>query len=301
MGCSKLRVLVTGGSGYVGSVLLPKLSNRHDVTALDIQPPLTSVRWIEKDMASLEPHFLEDYDAIIHLAGIVGDSACDKSPAKAIEMNYLATRNILKQIKGLNKKIIFASTCAVYAVTKCEVNKEDTDPAPLTLYGLTKLASERDVFDSGGVILRFGTLHGKSPRPRFDLVVNRFVRDAVKGKIVVHGGDQIRPFIHVSDAADALFSALTGQPGIYNVSSENMTVLSLAYRISDKIPCKVEVNRQMTDRLSYAVDSSRTQESFGLKFQKRIEDTIAELRNEVSIAGSKQETGSTFEEERDAS
>jgi len=277
-----MRILVTGGSGYLGSVLVPRLtSERHEVAVLDIQPPASSVRWLNADVNSADSDVFGPYDAIVHLAGIVGDAACNREPTKAVETNYLTTKKLAKEFARSNKKMVFASTCSVYGASST-LQTEETDPSPLSLYGLTKLQSEKSVLDASGVVLRFATLHGNSPRIRFDLVVNEFVRRAiVDGKIAVFGGTQIRPFLHVSDAAEAISAAITGDSGVYNVGSENMTILDLANRIKNKTQCEIEIVAEITDKRSYAVDSSKIARKLGLEYKKKIEDTVDELKMAV--------------------
>ena len=277
-----MRILVTGGSGYLGSVLVSRLtSERHEVAVLDIQPPASSVRWLNADVNSADSDVFGPYDAIVHLAGIVGDAACNREPTKAVETNYLTTKKLAKEAARSNKKMVFASTCSVYGASST-LQTEETDPSPLSLYGLTKLQSEKSILDASGVVLRFATLHGNSPRIRFDLVVNEFVRRAiVDGKIAVFGGTQIRPFLHVSDAAEAISAAITGDSGVYNVGSENMTILDLANRIKNKTQCEIEIVAEITDKRSYAVDSSKIARKLGLEYKKKIEDTVDELKMAV--------------------
>jgi nucleoside-diphosphate-sugar epimerase len=273
-----MRILVTGGSGYLGSIVVQRLAKDNSVDVLDIQPPSSKIRWINQDINSANPNLFSSYDAIVHLAGIVGDAACNKEPTKAVETNYLTTKKMAKEFARTNKKIVFASTCSVYGASN-SIQKEDADPSPLSLYGLTKLQSERPVLDAGGVVLRFATLHGNSPKIRFDLVVNEFARRAiVDRKIAVFGGTQIRPFLHVLDAAEAISLAVTGETGVYNVGSENMTILDLAIRIKSITQCNVEIVAEITDKRSYAIDSSKMTAKLGLRYTKKIEDTVNELK-----------------------
>ena len=273
-----MRVLVTGGSGYLGSIVVQRLTRDHEVDVLDISPPVSKRQWINQDINSVDLNLFRSYDAVVHLAGIVGDAACNKEPTKAVETNYLTTKKIAKEFARTNKKMVFASTCSVYGASN-SLQTEDTDPSPLSLYGLTKLQSEKPVLDARGVVLRFATLHGNSPKIRFDLVVNEFARRAiVDRKIAVFGGNQIRPFLHVLDAAEAISLAITGETGVYNVGSENMTILELANRIKGMTQCDIEIVAEITDRRSYAIDSSKMTIKLGLRYTKKIEDTVNELK-----------------------
>lgn len=274
-----MRLLVTGGSGYLGSILLPKLKVRHQVTVLDlVEPASKGYEWIKKDVRNTSANVLVDqFDAVIHLAAVVGDAACNKDPNLAVETNYLATKALARTCENSGKQMIFASTCSVYGANGT-LHKEDGDPEPFSLYGVTKLLAENDVLASGGIVLRLGTLHGDSPRLRLDLVVNHFVRKAMSGRIVVYGGKQLRPFLHVSDAADAFVEAIGTDSGIYNAAAENMTIIELAERIAKVVPCKIEVVEEILDKRSYAVDSAKIREKLGFAPKKTIEDTVEELR-----------------------
>jgi len=280
----KMRTLVTGGSGYLGSVLVTRLGERHDVTVLDLREPSNrEVEWIKEDIRNngrLE-NIAEDFDSVIHLAAVVGDAACNKDPNLAVETNYLATKALAKVCKKNGTQILFASTCSVYGATGLKY-KENDDPQPFSLYGMTKLVAEKDILDAGGIVLRLATLHGYSPRLRVDLVVNEFVRKAMAGRIVVYGGRQLRPFLHVSDAADAFVQALGTASEVYNVASENMSILELAQMISDLIPCKLEVMEQIIDKRSYVVDSTKITERLSFEFKRGIKDSVEELKSALS-------------------
>ncbi len=277
-----MRILVTGGSGYLGSILAPILARRNEISILDIrQPASPEAEWINQDVRNSNPQDLVSrFDAIVHLAAVVGDAACNKDPNLSVETNYLATKALARACQAKGKQMIFASTCSVYGGTNSTLT-EDDDPEPFSLYGVTKLLAEKDVLASGGVVFRLATLHGNSPRLRLDLVVNEFVRNAMRGRIVVFGGKQLRPFLHVSDAADAFVEALRIDSDTYNVAAENMTILELAERVTKLIPCKVEVVEEIKDKRSYAVDSAKMQK-LGFKFKKKVEDTVEELRHALS-------------------
>jgi Nucleoside-diphosphate-sugar epimerases len=245
-----MRILVTGGAGYLGSVLSRKLlAKGHQVRLIDALwygkesiedlMPNKNFELIQDDIRNLvvTVKALKDVDAVIHLASIVGMPASSIEPKSSEEINYLATKNIaeLCQLHNINT-YIFASTCSVYGSQPETLITEKSPTDPLDFYAKQKYLSERATgwLNKAPTILRFGTLFGSSPRMRFDLVINRFIAQAIKeGKVTVFGGAQYRPFLHVSDASDAIiFSLEKNLTGTYNVVSENLTIKQAAERIS---------------------------------------------------------------------
>ena len=205
-----MNVLVTGGSGYIGSVLVPALiAEGHHVTVMDLVQPVTSA-WLKRDVFAepVKAADLQNFEAVIHLAAIVGDEACHQKPGNAVEVNFLATKYLAKSCKEASKRLIFSSSCSVYGV-KHGMSNEQTDPEPYSVYGLTKLKAEEDVLKAGGVVFRLGTVYGISPRMSYILVINEFVRAAKTGRpITIFGGGQIRPFLEINSAVRAFCAAV---------------------------------------------------------------------------------------------
>jgi len=216
------------------------------------------------------------------LASIVGMPASSIEPRTSEEINYLATKNIA-ELCELHKipTYIFASTCSVYGAQPNVVITEKTTPVPLDYYAKSKFQSERAInwLNSGPSILRFGTLFGLSPRMRFDLVINFFIAQGLyEGKITVEGGNQSRPFLHVQDAADSLIFALEKNlEGVYNVISENLTILEAAKRISKLTDCMVEINESITDKRDYSVSAEKIKK-FGFTPSRTIEFAFNEIK-----------------------
>ena len=160
--------------------------------------------------------------------------------------------------------------------------KSPTDP--LDFYAKQKYLSERATgwLNKAPTILRFGTLFGLSPRMRFDLVINRFVAQAIKeGKVTVFGGSQYRPFLHVSDASDAIiFSLEKNLTGTYNVVSENLTIKQAAERISKVTGCKINVSNDNEDKRNYKVSAEKLKQ-IGFEPSKTIEDAINEIKEMI--------------------
>jgi nucleoside-diphosphate-sugar epimerase len=297
-------VLVTGGNGYLGSVLVRKLSacGYHTIvldnclTSLDFPSGLNgeSIEYIRGDVrypSDLMP-VLKDVDAVIHLASIVGDPACNAAPDLAWDINYLGTIHLANICRKAGvRRFVFASTCSNYGFQAQENVDEMAPLNPQSIYAQTKIQSEhyllslRDEMFSP-CILRFATLYGLSPRMRFDLAVNVMtVKAALENRVTVYGGEQWRPFLHVHDAAQAILSALEPtssgtSPEIYNCGSkmENYTFNELGQLIVHEVAgAELQVVPEMIDRRSYRVDFGRIQQALNFKCKYRIIDGIREI------------------------
>jgi len=231
-----IKVLLTGGAGYIGSALIPKLLDLCQVRVLDnltygyygLIPFLgnSNFEFIKGDIRNSEDikKSLDGIDTVIHLASIVGYPACKAKPKLAHEVNYEGTKNL---VDSCNVPIIFASTGSNYGHIT-EICTEETPLNPLTEYGRTKVKAEEAVRSySDFVIYRFSTGFGLSLRPRLDLLVNDFLYRALKEKeLIVYEKDYWRSFIHVKDIANSFifaiknFEKMNGE--IYNVGSENL-------------------------------------------------------------------------------
>ena len=293
-----MRILVTGGAGYLGSVLSRKLLAKgyqvrlidalwYGRESIDDLIPNKNFELIQDDIRNLvvTVKALKDVDAVIHLASIVGMPASSIEPKSSEEINYLATKNIaeLCQLHNINT-YIFASTCSVYGSQPETLITEKSPTDPLDFYAQQKYLSERATgwLNKAPTILRFGTLFGSSPRMRFDLVINRFVAQAIKeGKVTVFGGEQYRPFLHVSDASDAIiFSLEKNLTGTYNVVSENLTIKQAAERISKVTGCKISTSKDNEDKRNYKVSAEKLKQ-IGFEPSKTIEDAINEIKQTI--------------------
>lgn len=235
-----MRILVTGGAGYVGSVLVPILLDRgHKVRVLDnlrfggqgLLPCAASCEFeiIKGDICDDNTLrlALNGIDAVIHLASIVGYPACKKEPQVAHYTNVEGTANLLK-LRRLDQKILFASTGSIYGSIPDQVCNEDTPRAPITLYGETKAKAEEAILEAGNsVAYRFATAFGVSNRMRLDLLPNDFTYQAVKNRnLIVYEGGFKRTFVHVRDMARSFMFALDNwdkvKDDVYNVGHESM-------------------------------------------------------------------------------
>jgi nucleoside-diphosphate-sugar epimerase len=294
-----MRVLVTGGAGYLGSILVRKLlDSKHHVRVLDnLLYGDDSIRELLSNQDfELMPGDIRDMrtlvkaingvDAVVHLAAIVGDQASGLDSRSTVEINYLSTKNIAELCRLYDvEKFVFASTCTVYGAQPGKVLTEKSKPMPFSLYGETKFKSENAILSMDNfspTILRMGTLYGLSPRMRFDLAVNLFIAKAIQEKkITVFGGNQNRPFLHVEDAANAYVMAIRKNcSGLFNLGGENMSIIDVAKKIKEYVSSvEIEINLEIEDKRDYMISSSKIRRSFGFKNKKTIEDAVLEIEN----------------------
>jgi len=289
-----MKILITGGLGYLGSVLAEELVSRgFNVCIADTEiygnflPSYLkdNLRLVKNDIRSLEiSKYIQQSDVIVHLAAIVGDAACDLIKKEAVDINLNGTKNVGKLCKKFNKKLIFTSTCSLYGASN-KVLKESSMVLPLSIYALSKLAAENALEKIGGsfTIFRLATLFGYSHRMRFDLVVNAFIKEAIKeGKLTVFGGEQWRPFLHVRDAAEALIRCIEKdffEKEILNLHCMNIKIIDLARRIRNVLNCEIEVLEEIRDPRNYKVSSDKARKALGYTPKRGIEDAIIEIKD----------------------
>lgn len=265
----KHKILICGGAGYVGGYLTDLLiQNGYDVTVYDNllfeSRYLKDVPFIFGDVRdSLKlSNIINNFDIVIWLAAIVGDGACSISPSLAQEINLTSTQWLVNNYHG---KIIFMSTCSVYGKNN-ELLNESSPTKPLSLYASTKLEAEKEIIEraSNQLTFRLGTLFGvgdKNSRVRFDLVVNTLIKNAfLREPLVVFGGGQWRPLLHIKDVAEAtLYGIQNNISGLFNLSNENYRMCDIAEKIKDALPIvKIEyVNKKFEDIRNYKVTSEK--------------------------------------------
>ena len=250
-----MHVLVTGGGGYLGSVLcLELLRGGHKITALDnltfggqaLLPMLSheNFRFVAGDLrdADAVARALDGVSAVVHLAAIVGDPACSAAPDLAVAVNKDASLALLSQASAAGvSRLIFASTCSNYGkmADTSVLATEEHELRPVSLYAETKVAFERELLSGRhqGLcpsVLRFATLYGLSPRMRFDLTVNQFAAEMQsKGEITVFGEQFWRPYVHVRDAALAVIACLGAPAETVNSQVFNVGATSQNFRKAD--------------------------------------------------------------------
>jgi nucleoside-diphosphate-sugar epimerase len=293
-------ILVTGGAGYIGSILVPALLSRgYRVTVLDnfmyrqaslleccADEAFTVVRGDCRDRNTLE-RALRDVDVIIPLAAIVGAPACDADQTAARTINLDAIR-LLLSLRSSSQRVIFPTTNSGYGVGEPgKLCTEETPLRPISLYGTTKVDAERAVLDAGNAItFRLATVFGLSPRMRLDLLVNDFVYRAVTDRtVVIFEGHAKRNYIHVRDVARAFLHALDNFGGMrdepYNVglSEANLSKLELCARIRDVVPGFVYLEAPIgedPDKRDYLVSNDKI-EGTGFAPEHSLEMGIREL------------------------
>lgn len=271
------RILVTGGLGYIGSVICDKLIDRgYSIRVLDnnlfnrkLDSNLDIVYGDIRDHNILRKS-LSDIDSVIHLAANVGDVACNIDKYATVDINFRANKSLFNICKefGINN-VMFISTCNVYGLNREDIILDETNvPHPVSLYGITKLLSEEYIIENKlpFTILRLPTIYGLSPRMRFDLIINRLISNLYFNKsFTIYDGTQWRPIINVKDVANILIKCLETnrvRGKILNVghNSYNHQLGELKDIASDLVPdSEIKIDKTKTDVASYHVDFSKLQ------------------------------------------
>ena len=285
-----MKILVTGGCGYKGHVLVPKLLARgYEVIAFDLQwfgnylAAHKNLSMIKGDVRHIETIPLDGVDCIIHLSSIANDPCGDLNPQLTWEVSALATMQLADQAKRRGiKRFIYASSGSVYGVKEELQVTEELELKPISEYNKTKMVGERVLLsykdDMVVQIVRPATVCGYSPRMRLDVSVNLLTMQALsKGKITVFGGDQVRPNIHIDDITD-LYLHLIDHPeitGVYNAGFENISIMEIAKMVIQYIPVEIAVTPS-NDPRSYRINSDKLLAT-GFRPKKTVNDAICEI------------------------
>jgi nucleoside-diphosphate-sugar epimerase len=285
-------VLVTGGAGYIGSVLTQRLLDRgYRVRILDrlywgrgpIGAILDKVELIEADVRDMPASALDGVDGVIHLAGLSNDPTAEYDPEANWQMNAIATETLGRACVDRDvERLVFASSCSLYDGMPPGMHDETADIKPRGAYATSKRYGEEALIDLVGdglcpVMLRNGTVYGYSPRMRFDLVVNTFVKDALlRSQLSLHGGGWMwRPLVDVQDVSDAIIAALEAPADlvrgeIFNVLHSNYQIRELAMLVAGSVQLMgrpVTLQEEPAPRLTRDYECSNTKLASRLGFQ----------------------------------
>ena len=299
------KVLITGGAGYLGSVITELLlQDWREITILDnMMYNQTSLinfshydnfKFINGDVRDREllKELVITHDVIIPLAAIVGFPACERDKELATQINYEHVKFVCELAKENNKKVVYPNTNSGYGIGENGVCTEDSPLNPISHYGKTKVEAEKEVLGIGGISLRLATVFGTSPRMRMDLLVNEFVYKALTDKsIVLFEKKFVRNFIHIRDVA-LVFRKMINQYEqwsgmVFNVglSEANLTKEQLCEAIKDQIPSFqifYNDNYEDPDKRDYVV-SNELLESCGWRPRYTLEKGIEELIKTYTI------------------
>jgi nucleoside-diphosphate-sugar epimerase len=292
-----MKIVITGGAGYIGSMLIPiLLGNGHQVHIVDnlffngqtllpyfINPNFSFVNADVRNRTELKKE-LQGADVIIHLAALVGYPLCKKMPREAVEVNVDGARNVL-DLAPKGARLMYASTGSNYGEVE-GICTEETPLNPLSLYGRTKTEAEEMFLDAdNSVSLRFATAFGIAPRLRLDLMINDFAWQAIHQRyLVVYEKHFRRTFIHVRDIARAIFHvidpAICNGHKVFNVGHESLNytkedIVNLLLERLDFLVHFAEIGTD-ADKRDYEVDYSRIR-STGFITEVDIERGLNEL------------------------
>jgi nucleoside-diphosphate-sugar epimerase len=305
-----MRILVTGGLGYLGSILCEHLLDAgYAVTTLDnllygrgeqglnhlcARPSFEFIRGDVRDQTCMH-RALKSADVVIHLAALVGAPACDRDPLLARSVNLDAVV-LLNRLRSPNQLVLFPNTNSGYGTTGAETLCIEESPLrPLSLYARTKCQAEEVLLEKPGAItLRLATVFGMSPRMRLDLLVNHFVHAAcTEGYLVIFEKDFKRNFVHIRDVADCMLHALrnaqamAGRPYNVGLDSANLSKAELALRIKQQVPnfyIHFAPIGQDPDKRNYIVSNQRLREA-GFEARRSLDDGIHELLKGYAMQG----------------
>jgi nucleoside-diphosphate-sugar epimerase len=305
-------ILVTGGAGYIGSVLVRQLlqqgarirvvdalrSGGESIIALLDDPNFEFVRADVRDEETMR-EALRGVDYAVHLAAIVGDPACAQLPDLARSVNLDASKQFyrLSEEAGV-ERFVFASTCSNYGKMEHEdTYLDETAPLrPVSLYAETKVSVEKFLLGQPKTnsckptSLRFATVYGLSPRVRFDLTVNQFTKELALGRrLVVYGEQFWRPYCHVQDLARSVGAALSASPDkvafdVFNVgdTEENYQKQAIVDIIEHELSeVNIEYVEKEEDPRDYRVDFSKISDRLGFEITRTVPDGVREIRNIV--------------------
>jgi nucleoside-diphosphate-sugar epimerase len=279
----KMKILVTGHNGYIGTVLVPMLhAAGHEVTGLDSDlyarctfgSNMPSVPELKKDIRDIEASDLEGFDAVMHLAALSNDPLGNLNPTLTYEINHKASVQLARFAKQAGvPRFLFSSSCSTYGAAGEEMLTEEADFNPVTPYGESKVFVERDLAeladdDFSPTYLRNATAYGVSPRLRFDIVLNNLVAWAYStGSVLIKSdGTPWRPIVHIEDISRAFIAVLNAPRDLVHNQAFNVGRNDQNYRISEL----AEIVRETVPgcRIEYAQDGSPDKRTYRVDFSK---------------------------------
>ncbi|MBS3057148.1 MAG: NAD(P)-dependent oxidoreductase [Candidatus Diapherotrites archaeon] len=303
------RILVTGGAGYIGSILTKQLLEQgYKVRVLDClffgDSGIKQFRNNENfelingriENPEVVENAVKGCSAVLHLAGLANDASCDISEEKTRLINYEGTKLLLKYAKSAGvQRFIYGSSASIYGAGKNTALTESSPLAPVSLYAKYRIKCEEALFDSASndftvCALRKSTVFGYSPRQRLDLVINAMSAHAFnRHEITQMGGSQWRPNLHVSDAANAYIACLKANPDAvqkqaFNVgaNSENYTVAQIAQMIVNEFPNTKIVHKEVSNSASYNLNFDKIESALNYKAKVSVKQGIAELKEALN-------------------
>jgi len=311
------KVLVVGGAGYVGAVLVEELlAQGYAIRILDrlyygrqgLREIEDRVEVVFDDMRTVKASILDGVDAVINVGGLSNDPTAEYNPRANHEMNTIATGYLAELCKKAGiRRFVFASSCSIYdrgvADGELDIVQDESSPvAPKAAYSRSKYEAERMLVEMANedfcpVILRKGTIYGFSPRMRYDLVVNTFVKDALsKGVLRLHyGGEMWRPLVDIRDAARAYIACLQAEESlvrgeVFNISQGNFRISELALRVREalgSLGIEVEIRPDYGYRgvRSYRVSARKIEQTLGFKPLVSVEESACDMVRKIESYG----------------
>jgi nucleoside-diphosphate-sugar epimerase len=311
------RILVVGGAGYVGSVVTEELLQRgYAVRVVDrcyfgdggVRPGRERVELIRADMRAVSPSVLDGVDAVVNVGGLSNDPTAEYNPCANHEINTVATAQLARLCKDHGvRRYVLASSCSVYdrgvLDERADVVQDETSPvAPRAPYSASKYAAEKalQAMATDGfcpVILRKGTVYGYSPRLRYDLVVNTFVRHALAGEpLTLHyGGEMWRPLVDVRDAASAYVALIEADEAavrgeIFNLCYQNLRISELALRVREslrRLGIEVDVRPDYHEGAvrNYRVSGEKIARVLNFRPKVSIEESVTDMVQRIRANG----------------
>jgi len=304
-------ILVTGGAGYIGTVVVRELLNHGFAVRLvdkllfgdeGLEEVKNRIECIQGDLCQFDPAWLDGIDSVIHLGGLSNDPMAEFNPEANKKLNIEATAILGEHCKRKKiKRFIFASSCSIYdrgLLAEDLLQDEESPVEPRAAYAVSKYQAEQELLKLSGpdfcpTLFRQGTVYGWSPRMRYDLVVNTFVKSAFdKGILTVHcGGEMWRPLIDVTDIARAYIVCLQSDlktigSQIFNLSYKNYRILELAHWVrkvfrENGMDIEIEVEYGSTRGRSYRISTKKTEQIIGFRPQVSVEESIQTMVKKI--------------------